>query len=70
MGVDAAVCFSGMGITAVKKGEAEKIQIGSFPTFYRIIDQSVAAGVELYVCEASTKLIDRLKAQTVFMDNE
>ncbi len=57
MGIDAAVYFLGMGITVVKKGEAEKIQMGSFPSLNEIIDQSVAAGVKLYVCEASTQLI-------------
>ena len=57
MGLDAAVYFLGMGITVVKKGAAEKIQMGSFPNLKDIIDQSIAAGVKMYVCEASTQLI-------------
>ena len=57
MGVDATVYFLGMGITVVKKGEAEKVQLGSFPSLKDVLDQTVAAGVKLYVCEASTQLI-------------
>ena len=57
MGVDATVYFLGMGITVVKKGEAENVQLGSFPSLKDILDQTVAAGVKLYVCEASVMSI-------------
>lgn len=58
MGVDAKIYFLGTGITVVKKGEAEKIQMGSFPTLKEIMDQTIKAGVELLVCEQSTQLLD------------
>lgn len=32
MGIDATIYFLGMGITVVKKGNAEKIRMGSFPS--------------------------------------
>jgi predicted peroxiredoxin len=58
MGVDAKIYFLGTGITVVKKGEAEKVQMGSFPTLKEIMDQTIKAGVELLVCEQSTQLLD------------
>lgn len=57
MGIDATIYFLGMGITVVKIGAAEKIQVGSFPTLRKVLDGAYAAGVKLYVCEASTQLI-------------
>ena len=57
MGLEAAVYFLGMGITVVKKGEAEKVTVGSFPNLKEVLDQTAAAGVKLYVCDASTQLI-------------
>ncbi len=57
MGIDAIIYFLGTGITVVKKGEAEKIKLGSFPSLKEMMDQAVNAGVELMVCEQSTQLI-------------
>jgi predicted peroxiredoxin len=47
-----------MGITVVKKGEAEKVKEGSFPTVKEIMDQATAAGVKFLVCEQSTQLLN------------
>jgi len=58
MGMDAKIYFLGMGVTVVKKGEAEKIQMGSFPTLKEIMDQTIKAGVELLVCGQSTQLLN------------
>jgi len=57
MGQEPIVYFFIKGITAVKKGEAEKIRIGEFPTLKEIIDQAVQAGVKLMVCEQSCMLL-------------
>ncbi len=57
MDIDATVYFLGMGITVVKRGEAEKIKEGSFPTVKEVMDQAVQAGVKLLVCEQSTQLL-------------
>lgn len=57
MDIEPTIYFLGMGITVLKKGEAEKIKIGEFPTLKEIIDQSIKAGVKLLACEASTKLV-------------
>ena len=57
MEVEASIFFMIKGITAMKKGEAEKIRIGSFPSLKDVIDQALAAGVEMYICEQSTQLL-------------
>lgn len=58
MNIDATIYFLGMGITVVKKGEAEKVQVGAFPKLRQIMDQAVKAGVKLMVCEQSTQLLN------------
>lgn len=57
MDIEASIFFLISGITALKRGEAEKIKVGEFPTLREIIDQAVSAGVEFYVCEQSTQLL-------------
>ena len=57
MGQEPIVYFFIKGITAVKKGEAEKIRIGEFPSLSEVIDQAVQAGVKLMVCEQSCMLL-------------
>ena len=58
MDIDATVYFLGLGITVVKKGEAEKVREGSFPTVKEVMDQAAAAGVKFLVCEQSTQLLN------------
>ena len=57
MDIDATIYFLGLGITVVKKGMAETVQEGEFPTVKEIMDQAVKAGVKLMVCEQSTQLL-------------
>jgi predicted peroxiredoxin len=52
-----AMDFLGEGITVVKKGAADKIREGSFPTVKEIMEQSIAAGVKILVCEQSCQLL-------------
>ena len=58
MEAEASIFFMIKGITAMKKGEAEKIKIGSFPSLKEVIDQALAAGVKMYICEQSTQLLN------------
>jgi len=58
MDIDATIYFLGEGITVVRKGEAEKVKEGAFPTLREIMDQAIAAGVKLMVCEQSTQLLN------------
>jgi len=57
MDIDATIYFLGLGITVVKKGMAETVKEGSFPTVKEIMDQAIKAGVKLLVCEQSTQLL-------------
>ncbi len=57
MAVEASIFFMIKGITVVKKGEAEKVKIGSFPSLKEVLDQALKAGVKVYICEQSTQLL-------------
>ena len=55
--IDATVYFVIKGVTVLKKGEAEKIKIGEFPSLKEVLDQAVKAGVKLMACERSCHLL-------------
>jgi len=57
MNVDATIYFVIKGITVVKKGAAQKIKLGSFPSLKEVMDQALKAGVKLVVCEQSCQLM-------------
>ena len=65
MGIDAIIYFLGMGITVVKKGNAEKIKIGNFPSLKEVMDQAVKAGAQLMVCEQSCQRISLARGDFV-----
>lgn len=39
MGMDATIYFVIRGVTVVKRGEAEKIKLGSFPSLKEVMDR-------------------------------
>lgn len=57
MGIDATIYFVIKGVTVVKKGEAEKIKLGAFPSLKEVMDQAIKAGVKFKVCEQSCQLL-------------
>ncbi|MBC7219206.1 MAG: DsrE/DsrF/DrsH-like family protein [Hadesarchaea archaeon] len=57
MGIETTIYFLIKGVTVVKRGEAEKIKLGSFPSLKQVMDQAVQAGVKLEVCEQSCQLL-------------
>jgi predicted peroxiredoxin len=57
MDLEPVVYFFIKGITAVKRGEAEKVRIGEFPPLKDVIDQALKAGVRFMVCEQSCVLL-------------
>jgi len=57
MGLDAAVYYLGTGLTVLKPGVAEQIQVGSFPTLKEMLDKTMSMGVPIYVCEASKQML-------------
>jgi predicted peroxiredoxin len=65
MNIDATVYFLGLGVTVVKKGAAEKVKEGNFPTLKEIMDQAIGAGVKLVVCEQSCQLLSLEKGDFI-----
>ena len=57
MGIDATIYFVVKGVTVIKKGEAEKIQMGEYPPLNEVIDQAIEAGVEMMACDQSTQVL-------------
>ena len=65
MNIDSTIYFLIKGVTLVKKGEAEKIKLGSFPSLKEVIDQATRAGVKLQVCEQSTQLLGLSRGESI-----
>jgi predicted peroxiredoxin len=57
MGIEATLYFLGQGVTAVMKGNAEKIKLGSFPTVKEVMDQAAKEGVKMLVCGQSCQML-------------
>ena len=57
MDIEATIYFIIKGVTVVKKGEAEKIKLGNFPSLKEVMEQAVKNGVKLRVCEQSCQLL-------------
>ncbi len=58
MNLDATIYFLGKGVTAVRKGEAERIQMGSFPALSEVMQRAADAGVKFLVCDQSSRLMN------------
>ena len=58
MNLDATVYFLGKGVTVVKKGEAQRIQMGSFPTLSEVMQRAADAGVKFLACDQSSRLMN------------
>jgi predicted peroxiredoxin len=65
MGIEATIYFVIKGVTVVKRGEAEKIKLGSFPSLKDVMNQAIKAGVKLRVCEQSCILLGIDKGQFI-----
>jgi predicted peroxiredoxin len=57
MGIDAAVYYLGMGLTVLKPGAAEQMQLGSFPSVAEMLQTTMDMGITVYVCEASKQML-------------
>ncbi len=57
MGLDAAVYYLGMGLTVLKPGAAEAMQLGSFPSVAEMLKKTMDMGITVYVCEASKQML-------------
>ena len=57
MGLEAAVYYLGMGLTVLKPGAADEMQLGSFPSVGEMLRKTIEMGVTVYVCEASKQML-------------
>ncbi len=58
MNLDATVYFLGKGVTVIKKGEAQRIQMGSFPALSEVMQRAADAGVKFLACDQSSRLMN------------
>lgn len=65
MGDEPVIYFVIKGVTVVKKGNAEKVKIGNFPSLREIMDQAMQSGVEMMVCDRSSELLGIDKGEIV-----
>ena len=57
MDIDAKVYYLGKGLKILLPGEAEQIQLGTFPSVKEMIDKTLNMGIEILVCEASKQML-------------
>jgi uncharacterized protein len=57
MDLEPAVYFLGMGLTVLKPGAADEIQLGSFPSVGEMLRKTMDMGIPVYVCEASKQML-------------
>lgn len=68
MNVEPTIYFLGEGVTVVKKGEAEKIKIGNFPSLKDVIDETLRQGIKLLICQQSAQLLGEKLTPDDFVD--
>ncbi|NQT66070.1 MAG: DsrE family protein [Actinobacteria bacterium] len=68
MDVEPTIYFLGEGVTVVKKGEAEKIKIGNFPSLKDVIDETLRQGIKLLICQQSAQLFGEKLTPDDFVD--
>jgi predicted peroxiredoxin len=51
------VYYLGTSLKLLKKGEAEKIKLGSFQSLKEMIDKTLEMDIVIYVCEASKQML-------------
>lgn len=56
MGLKPTLFYTGQGLKIVVAGAAENIQVGDYPNLARMLEDTMALGVPVYVCEASRQL--------------
>jgi predicted peroxiredoxin len=57
MGLNPVLYYLGMGLTMLKPGALEAVQLGSFPTAREMMDGVLADGIPVYACEASKQML-------------
>jgi predicted peroxiredoxin len=65
MDVKPIVYYLGTALKILKPGEAEKIQLGSFPSVAEMLQKTIDMGIDIYVCEASKQMLGWEKVELI-----
>ena len=65
MDIEAKLYYLGEALRVLRLGEAEKIQLGMFPTVKDMIDKTLRMEIPIYVCEASKRLLGWEKVELI-----
>jgi len=65
MDVKALVYYLGQGLRILKPGKAEEIKAGDLPTLKEMFDKTLAEGIEIFVCEASKRMLGWENAELI-----
>ncbi len=65
MDVEARVYYLGQGLKILAPGMPESIKAGDFPTLAEILKQTMDLGIEIYVCEASKRMLGWESAELI-----
>ena len=57
MDIEAKVYYLGQGLRVLRPGVAEKMKLGTFPNVLEMIDKTLDLGIDIYVCEASKRML-------------
>ncbi len=65
MDLNPKVYYLGMGLKILKPGAAEKMKLGAFPSVAEMLKQTLDMGIEIFVCEASKRMLGWEKAELI-----
>jgi predicted peroxiredoxin len=65
MNLEPTVYYLGMGLKILRPGEAEKMQLGTFPSVKDMIEKTKAMGIPILVCEASKQMLGWDKVELI-----
>ncbi len=65
MDLNPKVYYLGTGLKILLPGEAEKIQLGTFPSVAEMIQKTLDMGIPILVCEASKQMLGLEKVELI-----
>jgi len=65
MDIEAKVYYLGQALRVLKLDQADKIKVGSFPSFLQMLRKTMEMGIEVYVCEASKQMLGWEKVELI-----
>ncbi len=65
MDIKPKIYYLGQGLRILVPGEAEKIKLSNFPSVSEMIKKTLEMGIEIYVCEASKRMLGWEKVELI-----